>query len=98
MAWFVFHGVDRPGAEALRLQTRESHRAHLREPQAGCRCRWAGPLVADEGEPMIGSLLILEADNRASAEAFVAKDPYTLAGLFARADISRWNWTMGAPE
>ena len=47
---------------------------------------------------MMGSLLILEADDRASAEAFVAKDPYTLAGLFARADISRWNWTMGAPE
>jgi uncharacterized protein YciI len=97
MPYFVFQGIDRAESEALRLRTREDHRVHLRQAFPGCRCVLGGPLTNDSGQ-MIGTLLVLEAEARDAAAAFVARDPYALNGLFQETRLTRWNWTMGAPE
>jgi uncharacterized protein YciI len=44
---------------------------------------------------MAGSLIIIEAPDLAAARAFHAADPYTLAGLFERADLRLWRATVG---
>jgi hypothetical protein len=56
-----------------------------------------GPFTDDNGSP-VGSLVILEADNRESAERIAAADPYAKAGLFAATEIRAWVWSLKNPE
>lgn len=76
--------TDKPDSQALRQRTRPDHVAHLRS--LGERLVQGGPLLDEAGQPR-GSLLILEAEDRAAAEAFAAADPYAGAGLFDRVEI-----------
>jgi len=39
---------------------------------------------------MNGSVIILDLENRAAAEAFANNDPYNKAGLFASVTITTW--------
>ncbi len=97
MPYFVFQGFDRPGSETLRGRIREDHRAHLRQAFPGCRCLLGGPLT-DDADRMIGTVLVLDADDRDAAEGFVARDPYMRHDLFKETRLTRWRWTMGAPD
>jgi uncharacterized protein YciI len=45
---------------------------------------------------MNGSLFIIEAEDMAAAEAFVADDPYSQAGLFETVVIRPFHWGRGA--
>jgi len=78
---FVLICRDKPGHLDTRLATREAHLAWV--ATKGDAIRLAGPLLDDDGSTMIGSLFIVEVDDRQAAEALNAGDPYTLAGLFA---------------
>jgi hypothetical protein len=51
----------------------------------------AGSLRSDDGVTPIGSLLIVDAETRAEAEAIIAGDPATKAGLRGKITITRWN-------
>jgi uncharacterized protein len=84
--------IDKPDSEALRLANRE---AHLQYVVSQDYVEIGGPLVSDDGETMIGSLLLLHTQDRAQAEAFVENDPYHKAGLFARTEIHRWKHLLG---
>ena len=44
---------------------------------------------------MCGSLLIMEVDSMADAEAFAANDPYAKAGLFESVELIEWKQTVG---
>ncbi len=37
-----------------------------------------------------GGVLIIDTDDRAAAEAFIAEDPFTKAGLFESVTVTRW--------
>ena len=50
-----------------------------------------------DGKP-IGSLVAVEAHDRAGAEQIAAGDPYAKAGLFESVEILPWNWVFKAPE
>ena len=39
---------------------------------------------------MLGTIYIVDAEDRADAERFVAEDPFTQAGLPERVSITRW--------
>jgi uncharacterized protein YciI len=97
MAYYVFQGFDRPGSESLRNRIREAHRVHLRQAFPGCRCLLGGPLT-DDADQMIGTVLILEADDRDAAGGFIARDPYMLNDLFEETRLTRWRWTLGVPD
>ena len=58
---FITHCLDRPDALDTRLAHYDEHRAYL--ATAKVRLVVAGPLVADDGETMIGSLFLTEADR-----------------------------------
>jgi uncharacterized protein YciI len=93
---FVLTCIDKPNATALRLEVRPRHLKYFEERLSMVKI--AGPFLADDGQTMVGSLIILEAPDIAAARGFSANDPYTLAGLFAHVDIRPWRWTVGAPK
>jgi uncharacterized protein YciI len=81
---------DKPGHLQTRIDTRDAHLGFLNEHGV---VRLAGPLI-DEGE-MRGSLLVIEADDLAAAQAWAAQDPYKAAGLFASVEIIEWKKVIG---
>lgn len=85
---FVIHCIDKPDSQDLRLKTRPRHLEYL-QSQAE-RVLLAGPTLTDDGTGMTGSVLIVEAADRAAAEAFADGDPYSKAGLFAGRSIAPW--------
>jgi uncharacterized protein YciI len=90
---FVITAFDWPGALERRLQVRPAHLEYL-AGRAG-RIKVGGPLLNDNDQP-IGSLLIIEADDRAAADAFAAGDPYRIEGVFERVEIRPWRAALGA--
>lgn len=50
----------------------------------------AGAQFADDGTTPIGSILLVDVDDRAAAEQFAANDPFGQAGLFASVTIVPW--------
>lgn len=92
MALFVIVCKDKPGALDTRMATRPTHLDYLNG--AGL-VKAAGPLLDDAGSP-IGSMLIVEAEDRAAVQTFLDKDPYTLAGIFESAEISAWRVGVGS--
>ena len=83
--FFVTHCLDKPNALETRLAHYDEHRAYLEHPPV--RLVVAGPLVADDGETMIGSMFLTEADSRAEVEAFNQGDPFYEHGIWDRDSI-----------
>jgi uncharacterized protein YciI len=92
---FVLLCSDKPGSLDLRLKTRAEHIAYLES--LGPKLKAAGPFTNDAGSP-IGSLVIIEAKDRAEVTAIAKADPYTKAGLFGAVEIKAWKWGMKNPE
>jgi uncharacterized protein YciI len=82
---YVFRLLDKPGASALRDAVRPAHKAYL--AQVAGRIAFAGPLVADDGVAMVGSLLAIDFDSREAAMAWLADEPFTRAGLYAGTEV-----------
>lgn len=81
MPHFVVEYFDRPGSGEVRAANRDAHIAYRRA--LGPALVLAGPLFDDfDGAPAKGSLVILEAADKADAEAIARRDPYAQAGVF----------------
>ena len=89
---FVITAFDRPGALELRLQVRPAHLEYLKGKAAQIKA--GGPLLNENDQPL-GSLLIIEAADRAAAEAFAAGDPYRRQRVFERVEIRPWRAALG---
>ena len=76
----------------MRLATRADHLAFAKD--LGERLKLGGPFLDEAGE-MCGSMLIVEADDLAAAQALSAADPYTRAGLWDRVEIRAFRGTIG---
>ncbi|MDE2465285.1 MAG: YciI family protein [Alphaproteobacteria bacterium] len=87
---FVISSIDRKDAGDLRMATREAHLAFVRAHED---VRLGGPFLDAAGK-MVGSLIFLEADDIAQAQAFAAADPYTKAGLFESVTVMPWRATI----
>ena len=87
MPFFAIHCIDNPASGDLRAETRPAHLEHIE--RIGDRLLVAGPLLDEEGRP-IGSLLIIDCEDRKAAIQFAAEDPYALAGLFASVAVTAW--------
>ncbi len=89
---FVLYCLDRGDAADLRQANRPAHLAWAKG-QTGIRM--AGPLL-DEQERMVGSLFVIEAEDRAAIDRLHASDPYVQAGLFERVEIHPFRWLLGS--
>ena len=95
--FFVIHATDKPDALQTRAKFYRVHRTHLEEgDRHGVKVLMAGPLVADDGETPIGSLLVFDAPDRGAVEAFCNADPYSSGGVWetvqVHAYVSRRAW------
>jgi uncharacterized protein len=92
MPLFVVSWMDKPGALALRQATRQAHFDYIAAHPGVLKL--GGPFIDDAGQ-MAGSLLVIEADSLAAAEAFAEADPYNAAGLYAEREVRPWRATAG---
>lgn len=85
---YAIQTTDRRDAGDLRARTRDAHikylDAHTHKLLA------AGALIADDGTGGQGGIYLLDTDDRKEAEAFIASDPFTQAGLFEKVTVTRW--------
>ena len=89
---FVIHGVDKPRSP-LREQFIDEHRAYL--AAIPIRIIASGPLMDDRGEQMIGSLIIVDCENRSAVDRLMADEPFNRAGLYENLKINRWHQRVG---
>jgi len=92
MPLFAITCKDKPGALDTRLATRPVHLDYLNQSTG---LKLAGALLDDAGSP-IGSLLIVEADDLAAAQAQADNDPFTKAGVFESVEVRPWRLAIGA--
>ncbi|MDR6180900.1 uncharacterized protein YciI [Pseudomonas sp. SORGH_AS 211] len=85
---FLIETFDKPDSLALRQQHRPAHLGFLRENAAALLA--CGAKLSDDGETATGSVYIVDVETRAEAEAFIARDPFTSAGLPGEVRITRW--------
>jgi len=76
---------DKKDSLEVRLGNRDLHLAYLGE--LGDRVSLAGPMLSDDGENMVGSVLIIEAESSSEIQTIADGDPYALAGLFEKVTI-----------
>jgi uncharacterized protein YciI len=77
---------DKAGALQTRLDNRPAHVDYLKETGVVSQ---AGPLLNDDGD-MMGSLVVLEVEDMAAAQAWADNDPYAKAGLFEKVELIPW--------
>ncbi len=82
---YIFRLLDKPEGGALRQRVRPEHKAYL--AQVAGRIAFAGPLTHDDGVTMIGSLLAIDFSSREAAQAWLAAEPFTRAGLYAGVEV-----------
>jgi uncharacterized protein YciI len=80
--------TDKPNSQELRAKTRDKHIEYLTANMH--KLLAAGALIGDDGSGGSGGILIVDTDERKEAEAFIAGDPFTKAGLFEKVTVSRW--------
>ena len=87
--------TDKPNSTDLRAKIRPDHLAYL--ASLGDALKFAGPFLDDAQSP-IGSLVMIEADDRNAAERLAKNDPYNIAGLFQSVEIKAWRWALKNPD
>lgn len=82
---FAVHALDHDDALERRLANYEAHKSYL----AASRTKTvvSGPLLADDGVTMIGSLFIVDADSRDDVIAFNRADPFAAANVWKSVEI-----------
>jgi hypothetical protein len=80
--FFAVIAFDKPDSIETRMKARPAHRAYGDRYDLPARKVIGVPLTEDDGQSMNGTLLVLEAPDRAGVEAYLAGDPYVEAGLF----------------
>ena len=85
---YAIQTEDKADSENIRSSHRAAHLEYLTRNQdlilAG------GAIIDDDGTGGHGGIIIIDTDDRAEAERFVADDPFTKAGLFGKVTVTRW--------
>jgi uncharacterized protein YciI len=88
---FALMTKDKPGALQTRMDNREAHLAYI---TATGVVEMAGPVLDDDGQ-MCGSLIVLDVEDLAAAQAWADNDPYAKAGLFEAVTLRAWKKVIG---
>jgi uncharacterized protein YciI len=89
--WIIRSTAGPKNAE-IRMAKTPDHMAYLRA--SANRLRFSGPMLSDDGATVLGGLSMLDAPDRAAAEAWKNEEPYSKAGGFSAVDIVRWSSSM----
>jgi uncharacterized protein YciI len=89
---FSIHALDKPDIAAKLQAVHAEHIAHLKAAKNfGVGITVGGPLVADDGKSPIGSLIVIEAPDRAAADKFYRADPFFTNGIWATVEVQRYD-------
>ncbi|WP_299650862.1 YciI family protein [uncultured Tateyamaria sp.] len=89
---FALMAFDKDGALDVRMDNRPAHLDYLESTGV---VKQAGPFLDAGGNPC-GSLIVLEVEDMATAQAWADGDPYAKAGLFRDVQIKAWKQVIGA--
>jgi uncharacterized protein YciI len=90
MPLYAMNCRDKPNSLQVRMGAREAHLAYMNS--LGDKVKLGGPFL--DGDQMVGSLIIVEADSLEDAQVISANDPYRLAGLFETVEITAFRVTL----
>lgn len=90
---YVIFAIDRNDSGDIRAQHRQAHIDYMQAHPLTVEI--AGPLMSADGKKPVGSLIILQAENRQDAESYSDEDPYTKANLFKEVRIEAFKKTIG---
>lgn len=82
---------DKAGALQTRLDNRDAHLAYIESTGV---VEMAGPFLDADGA-MCGSMIIMNVETLAAAQAWADNDPYAKAGLFEKVRIEEWKKVIG---
>lgn len=85
--YFAILCFDRPGVGELRERTRPAHLDYLKQHKEVMHI--GGPLESDEGG-IVGTIFIVNVENRAAAQSFTEEEPFHKAGVFESVIVRRW--------
>lgn len=74
----------------MRHEFREAHEAYLAKHASMVMAR--GPLVTDDGERSIGSVLLLYMPDMDTARGFMETEPFYSNGVYQEIDFHRWRF------
>jgi uncharacterized protein len=90
---FVIIGWDGPDGQSKRPLHRPEHLERLKKLNEKGKLLCAGPF-SDQA----GSLIIIETDYLAEAEAFAQDDPYVKEGVFERVEVHPFTQVLPAED
>jgi uncharacterized protein YciI len=93
---YMIHLVDKPGTAETVKATMATHLQYLEDAKA--QLVLAGGTRAEDGTTRLGSIFLLNVPNRAAAEAWLAREPFNKAGVFASHTITRMRRGQWHPE
>jgi hypothetical protein len=82
-----------PGTAETRRALLEAQKAYV--ARFGARVIGYGHFVSDDGRDTLGTSFFMQLDDRAAADAFVANEPMSKAGVFERVEMHRWSNSFG---
>ena len=97
--YFAVIGTDKPGVAQTRSELQHSFIAYLRDhpEHPDVTVHNGGPMLAEDGASIVGTLLAIEAPSREAAQSFVMDSPYAKADLLADVQVRQWDWRTGRP-
>jgi len=90
---FVIFCLDRDGAAEARRENIQAHMEYV--AASSVRVVMSGPLVTDDGAAAVGSLLLIDAPDRAAAEDFHHNDPLYKAGIWQMTELRAFDKRVG---
>jgi len=85
---FAIFCTDKEDYLDVRMDNRPAHVEYLKAQ--GDKLIFAGPTLAEDGETMNGSLIVVDFDSLEQAQDFASNDPYAPAKLFDSVVIRAW--------
>jgi uncharacterized protein len=86
----LFHGLDVPNGMEIRKANRKAHEDFLNEHGNTVMCR--GPMLTDDGESSLGSVILMDVPDMAAARAMMEIEPFFKAGCYDKITLHRWRF------
>jgi hypothetical protein len=89
---FAVMALDKAGIAEKRKAVHAQHIAHVKSVATyGIAVVAGGPLVNDDNSGSIGSMMLLEAPDRAAIEKFNRDDPFHKNGIWDKVEVRRFD-------
>jgi len=86
---FVIFCIDKPGVAETRAAAMPGHIEYLKA--APFKNLMSGPLTSDDGDAIVGSLYVVDAENRGVIDRMFQEDPLCRADIWQSVEVRAFN-------